>query len=121
MNIGRREFLKYLVFAGAIATMGFSGCVSTPEPTPIPKPAPTPTPKPPAAEPTPTSKQETKRFFDVGTELKQCPWCGFKMSLQDAYGVLWWVCPNEDCGYTEKVTEEEILRKYGYTEQLKST
>jgi hypothetical protein len=118
MNIGRREFLKSLAVAGAIATMGFSGCLSTPEPTPSPTPTPIPTPKPPAIESTP--KQTTKRFFDVGTELKQCPWCGVQMSLQDAYGILWWVCPNEDCGYAEKVTEPEILRKYGYTDQLKS-
>ncbi|NYT00944.1 MAG: twin-arginine translocation signal domain-containing protein, partial [Methanocellales archaeon] len=34
MNIGRREFLKFIAFAGAIAAMGFSGCVSPPEPMP---------------------------------------------------------------------------------------
>jgi len=105
-------FLKSLALAGAIATMGFSGCVSSPEPTPTP----VPTPKPPASEPT----QTTKKFFDVGTELKQCPACGVMMYLRDAYGVLFWVCQNEDCGYTEKVTEPDILKKYGYTDQLKS-
>ena len=116
MKMGRRDFLKSLAFAGAIATMGFLGCVSTPESTQTPTP--TPTPKPTASEPT----QTTRTFFDVGTELKQCPECGVQMFLQDAYGVLWWVCQNVDeCGYTEKVTEEEILRKYGYTDQIKST
>ena len=115
MNIGRREFLKSLAFAGAIATMGFLGCVSEPEPTPTPTP--TPTPKPPTSEPTPT----TRTFLDVGTELKPCPECGFMLFLQDAYGVLWWFCQNVDeCGYIEKVTEEEILRKYSYMDQLKS-
>ncbi|MDD2778067.1 MAG: hypothetical protein PHS47_02735 [Methanocellales archaeon] len=111
MKMGRRKFLKSLALAGAIATMGFSGCVSTPEPTPTPTPTPIPTPKPSASEPT----QTTKTFFDVGTELKQCPACGAYMYLRDVYGVLFWVCENEDCGYTEKVTEPEILKKYGYT------
>ena len=59
MNIGRRKFLKSLAFVGAIATMGFSGCVSTPEhtpdPTPTPKPISTPKPTPaPTPKPTPT-------------------------------------------------------------------
>ncbi|MDD2777733.1 MAG: hypothetical protein PHS47_02690 [Methanocellales archaeon] len=119
MNIGRRKFLKSLALAGAIATMGFSECVSTPEPTPTPTPTPIPTPKPSASEPkqTPT----TKTFFDVGTELKQCPACGVMMYLRDAYGRLFWVCQNVDeCGWSELVTEPEILRKYGYTDQLKS-
>ena len=108
-------FLKYLALAGAIATMGFSGCVSTPESTPTTTPTPTPTPKPPAAEPMPTSKQETRTFFDVGTETKVCPVCGYDMHLQDVYGILFWVCLNQACGYAEKVTEPEILRKYGYS------
>ncbi len=58
MNIGRREFLKSLAFVGAVATMGFLGCVSTPEPTPTPTPThpPTPTPTPPST-PTPRSTQ----------------------------------------------------------------
>ncbi|NYT00915.1 MAG: hypothetical protein GKB99_04250 [Methanocellales archaeon] len=120
MNIGRREFLKFIAFAGAIATMGFSGCVSTPEPMPNPTPTttPIPTPKPPASEQTKT--QTTKRFSYVGTETKPCPLCNFDMQLQDVYGKLFWICPIDDCGYFEEVTEEEILRKYGYTEQLKS-
>ena len=114
MKIGRRRFLKYIAFAGAIATMGFSGCISSPETTP--SPTPTPTTKPPASESTPTSKQTTRDFFDVGTELKPCPECGALLFLQDAYGILWWVCENVDeCGYVEKVSEPEILRKYGYT------
>ncbi|HIH36647.1 MAG TPA: 4Fe-4S binding protein [Methanocellales archaeon] len=36
MKMGRRKFLKSIAFAGAIATRGFSGCVSEPEPTPAP-------------------------------------------------------------------------------------
>ncbi|HIH36802.1 MAG TPA: hypothetical protein HA232_02710 [Methanocellales archaeon] len=114
MKMGRRKFLKSIAFAGAMAAMGFSGCISSPEPTPTPTPA--PTPKPLASEPT----QTTKTFFDVGTELKQCPWCGVMMYLRDHYGELFWVCPNDDCGYIEKVTEPDILKKYGYTDQLKS-
>jgi len=79
--IGRRRFIKSLAIAGAIATMGISGCISEPEPTTAPSmptrtspispatpapapatPAPTPghpgeqpaaTPKPPVAAPTP--------------------------------------------------------------------
>ncbi|MDD4898694.1 MAG: hypothetical protein PHY70_04855 [Methanocellales archaeon] len=106
MKLGRRKFLKYLAFAGAIATMGISGCVSSPETTP----ATTPTPRP-AAEPTPTSKTTTKKFI----ETKQCPKCSNYMLLEDKKGVLWWVCTEPAyCGYIEKVTEEEILRKYGY-------
>ena len=107
MKMGRRRFLKSLALAGAIATMGFSGCISPPETTP----ATTPTPRP-AAEPTPTSKTTTKEF----TETKLCPKCKNNyMALQDKNGVLWWVCPDSAyCGYTEKVTEEEILRKYRY-------
>ncbi|MFC1787236.1 peroxiredoxin family protein [Halobacteriota archaeon] len=59
MKVGRREFLKSLALAGAIATMGFSGCVSnlehTPDPTHTPRPIPTPTPTPiPALTPKPT-------------------------------------------------------------------
>ncbi|MFC1787366.1 hypothetical protein ACFLY8_04985 [Halobacteriota archaeon] len=114
----RREFLKSIAFVGAMVAMGFSGCVSTPEPTPTPTPAHTSTPKPSASEPTSKSTQRTKNFFDVGTELKPCPWCGAMMFLQDAYGILWWVCENVDeCGWSERVTEPEILRKYGYTDQ----
>ena len=118
MNIGRRGFLKSLALVGAIATMGFLGCMSTPEPTPTPTSS--PTPKPPESKSTPTQKQTTRTFFVVGTELKPCPECGAQMFLQDVYGVLWWVCQDEDCGYAERVTEPEILRKYGYTDQLKS-
>ena len=121
-DIGRRKFLKSIAFVGAIVAMGFSGCVSTPESTPTLTPAPTPTPtqKPTASDPTPTSKQTTKSFFDVGTDLKPCQLCDDEMHLQDVYGVLWWICEHEDCKYFEKVTEPEILKKYGYTEQLKS-
>ncbi len=119
MKIGRRKFLKSLAIAGAVATIGISGCVSSPEPTPTPTPA--PTPKPTASEPTPASKQTTKRFSYVGTETKPCPLCNADMQLQDVYGKLFWICPVDDCGYFEEVTEEEILRKYGYTEQLEST
>ncbi|NYT00357.1 MAG: TlpA family protein disulfide reductase [Methanocellales archaeon] len=54
MNIGRREFLKSLAFVGAIATMGFSGCVSTQEHTPDPTPTITQKPTP-VATPTPVS------------------------------------------------------------------
>ena len=108
MNIGRRRFLKSLALAGAIATMGFSGCVSTPESTPPPLP----TPRPTTVEPTPTSRSTTKNF----TESKQCPECSNYMYIQDKEGVLWWVCSEPAyCGYSEKVTEEEILRKYGYS------
>ena len=62
MKISRRKFLKSLALAGAIATMGISGCVE-PEPTPAPnptrKPPATPMPEPnhtpaPATTPTPT-------------------------------------------------------------------
>ena len=74
--MGRRRFLKSLALAGAIATMGFSGCVSSSDPTP----AHTPAPKPPAAEPTPT----TKEF----TESKPCPACHGTLYLEDVYGVL---------------------------------
>ncbi|NYT00366.1 MAG: hypothetical protein GKB99_01380 [Methanocellales archaeon] len=107
MKIGRRKFLKSLALAGAIVTIGFSGCVSSPETTP----AKIPTPRPPL-EPTPTSKTTTKDF----TETKLCPKCkNNDMFLEDKNGVLWWVCSEPAyCGYTEKVTEEEILRKYGY-------
>ncbi|MDD2777800.1 MAG: hypothetical protein PHS47_03875 [Methanocellales archaeon] len=113
MNIGRRELLKSLAFAGAIAVMGFSGCLSSPEPTPNPKPTPTPTPaptpKPMASELTDT----TRPLFFVGTENKTCPQCGSTMQLMDLYGVLWWVCGY--CGYSEVVKESEILKKYGYS------
>ena len=107
MKMGRRRFLKSLAVAGAIATMGFSGCVSPPEP----MPAPLPTPKPPAAKPTQTTNPTTKKF----TESKPCPACGGDMYLEDISGVLWWVCEQEVCGHMEKVTEPEILRKYGYS------
>ncbi|MDD2666308.1 MAG: hypothetical protein PHD13_02585 [Methanocellales archaeon] len=106
MKMGRRKFLKSIAFAGAIATMGFSGCVSTPEFTPTPTPTPTP-------KSTPTSKQATKKFFDVGTEEKNCPVCSGFMRLQDQSGVLMWVCST--CGHAERVTEPDILKKYGYT------
>ena len=104
--MGRRRFLKSLALAGAIATMGFSGCVSSSDPTP----AHTPAPKPPAAEPTPTSTPTTKEF----TESKPCPNCAGDMRLEDVIGVLWWVCEEEECRYMERVSEPEILRKYGY-------
>ncbi len=45
MKIGRRKFLKYLAFAGAIATMGFSGCVSPEKPIPALTPTPAQTPE----------------------------------------------------------------------------
>ncbi|MDD5447497.1 MAG: hypothetical protein PHY36_06440, partial [Methanocellales archaeon] len=81
--------------------------------TPTPTPTPIPTPKPSASEPkqTPT----TKTFFDVGTEMKVCPVCGYDMYLRDVYGTLFWVCRNQTCGYIERVTEPEILKKYGYS------
>ena len=121
MNIGRREFLKSLALAGAIATMGFSGCVSTQStPEPTPKPTPAPTPKPPETEPSPTSKQTTRNFFDVGTETKICPNCGATMYLVNYRGLRWMCERDAYCGYAELVTEPEILRKYGYTDQLKS-
>ena len=107
MKMGRRRFLKSLALAGAIATMGFSGCVSPPEPTP----APLPTPKPPAAKPTQTSNPTTKEF----TESKPCPACATYMYLEEnVSGALLWVCENDECGYVERVSEPEILRKYGY-------
>ncbi|MDD2665907.1 MAG: twin-arginine translocation signal domain-containing protein [Methanocellales archaeon] len=60
--IGRRRFLKSLAIAGAVATMGISGCVSEPEPTPAPTlptartPPPLPaTPKPAAPTPAPAA------------------------------------------------------------------
>ncbi len=71
-SIGRRRFLKSLAIAGAVATMGISGCVSEPEPTPapttpartapplpatatpVPSAAPVATPSHPAAQPVPT-------------------------------------------------------------------
>ena len=132
MKIGRRRFLKSLAFAGAITTMGLSGCVSslepitepdptprplaapahTPSPTPkqTPRPTPTSTPTPLAVEPTPTSTLTTKKF----TESKRCPqcWIPTPMYLADFGGALWWVC--KECSYIEIVTEPEILRKYGY-------
>ncbi|MFC1786887.1 hypothetical protein ACFLY8_02480, partial [Halobacteriota archaeon] len=80
-----------------------------------PTPAHTSTPKPSASEPTPKSTQTTKGFTYVGTEIKPCPVCNAEMQLQDVYGTLFWICPVDDCGYFEKVTEEEILRKYGYS------
>ena len=49
MKMGRRRFLKSLALAGAIATMGFSGCVE-PEPTPASTPRQTPAP---TSRPTP--------------------------------------------------------------------
>ncbi|NYT00188.1 MAG: hypothetical protein GKB99_00475 [Methanocellales archaeon] len=121
MNIGRREFLKFIAFAGAIAAMGFSGCVSSPEPMPNPTPLPTPipTPKPPSSEPTPTYSPINKRFAYVGTETKICPQCGSTMYLVNYLGLRWF-CENDSySGYSELVTEPEILRKYGYTDQLK--
>ncbi|MDD3421789.1 MAG: hypothetical protein PHS47_05790, partial [Methanocellales archaeon] len=45
MKIGRRKFLKSLAIAGAVATMGFSGCVSPEDPTPALTPTPTQTPE----------------------------------------------------------------------------
>jgi ssDNA-binding Zn-finger/Zn-ribbon topoisomerase 1 len=87
--------------------MGFLGCVSSPETTPT-----TTSTLRPSAEPTPTSRSANKKF----TEAKQCPKCSNYMYLEDKDGVLWWVCSEPAyCGYTEKVTEEEILRKYGYS------
>ncbi|MFC1786786.1 hypothetical protein ACFLY8_01970 [Halobacteriota archaeon] len=116
MNIGRREFLKYIAFAGAIATMGFSGCVSTPEPTPNPVPTPIPTPKPSASEPTPTSTPITINGYYVGTETKICPLCGSTMYLIYYNGLKWFCEQDAYCGHSELVTEPEILRKYGYTD-----
>ena len=54
MKMGRRKFLKSLALAGAIATMGISGCVG-PEPTPAPTlPTRTPPALPAPATPSPT-------------------------------------------------------------------
>ncbi len=91
MNIGRRKFLKYLAFTGAIATIGLSGCVSEPEPTPAPTmpttrtspplpatatpaPAPKPTPVPtstPTPTPTPTQTQSPEVSQPKPTETPQ--------------------------------------------------
>ncbi len=58
MKIGRRRFLKSLAVAGAVATMGISGCVSEPEPAPSPtlptRTAPALSIKVPTSTPTPT-------------------------------------------------------------------
>lgn len=109
--MGRRRFLKYLAFAGAMATMGFSGCLSSPEPAPTPMPTPMPTPRPTTVELTPISRSNNKNF----TETKKCPQCWMPtlLHIMDIQGVLWWVC--DGCSYMEKVMEPEILRKYGYS------
>ncbi|MDD2666723.1 MAG: twin-arginine translocation signal domain-containing protein [Methanocellales archaeon] len=111
MKMGRRRFLKYLAFAGAMATMGFSGCLSSPEPAPTPMPTPMPTPRPTTVELTPISRSNNKNF----TETKKCPQCWMPtlLHIMDIQGVLWWVC--DGCSYMEKVMEPEILRKYGYS------
>ncbi len=107
MKMGRRKFLKSLAFAGAIAAMGFSGCLSTLEPALTP----TPTPRPTTVEPKPTSRSTNNKNF---TETKKCPQCWIPtlLRIMDIQGVLWWVC--DGCSYMAKVTEPEILRKYGY-------
>ena len=66
MKIGRRKFLKSLALAGAIATMGISGCVE-PEPTPAPT-LPTRTspalPAPATPSPTPIINMDIKKSSD---------------------------------------------------------
>lgn len=64
----------------------------------------------PKISPTSTSTPKTKEF----TESKRCPQCFVPtaMHLIDFNGTLWWAC--DACGYFEKVSEQEILRKYGY-------
>ncbi len=62
IKMGRRKFLKSLAIAGAVATIGISGCVSSPEPTSGSKP----TRKPPlltaTATPAPTPTPTPKRL-----------------------------------------------------------
>ncbi len=73
MKIGRRKFLKSLALAGAIATMGISGCVSEPEPIPVysmptrtaPALSVTATPSP-----TPTANTDLKKLPDYDEYYK---------------------------------------------------
>lgn len=73
MKMGRRRFLKSLAIAGAVATMGISGCVSEPEPTPAPTlPTRTPPPLPatatlattPTPKPTPNTALKRLSVYD---------------------------------------------------------
>ncbi|NYT00727.1 MAG: hypothetical protein GKB99_03255 [Methanocellales archaeon] len=80
MKIGRRKFLKSLALAGAIAAMGFSGCVSHEDPTPTPTP--TPTQKP---EVTPEKVEDQEEGPDNETLIE---------------GIIW--DPDEFVGMTEE-------------------
>lgn len=77
----------------------------------IPIPAPRPTQSPNTTSSIADLTPTTKNF----TETKICPNCGSDLYLIDIDGELWWSCENMICGYTEKVTEEKILSKYGYS------
>ncbi len=78
----------------------------------------------------------TKLTPEMAEELRgikeECPECHhdypYSRVVVEINGELWWACEgfldpsilNHECKYIKKVTEREILTKYGYTEQLKS-
>ncbi|MFC1786931.1 hypothetical protein ACFLY8_02730 [Halobacteriota archaeon] len=102
MEMGKRRFLKYLAIAGAIATMGISGCVSEPEPTPapsmptrtapaLPTKAPTQTPTP-ISTPTPTptlniAQKISSNYDDYYMTLAKTTLIGAGLNVTNAYVV----------------------------------